>query len=690
MSAGDFAGTGGCLRTLDLQLVFHFVCPGGSLVSLRRASLALAVILLGLAYFAGRPQEVSGDEWQPIPPDELKMTSVPEAPGAPAVILYRQVDRDDNSRTGNEYNYVRIKILTEEGRKHADVEIPYFRDQSTISSVRARTVRPDGTVANFEGKAYDKTIAKAKGVKYLAKTFTLPDVQVGSIIEYHYTYNLQENYVYDSNWILSDELFTRHAKFSLRPNAHFALRWSWPIGLPVGTEPPKQEPSTKILRMESQNIPAFQVEDYMPPQNQLKFRVNFHYSDEEFQTDADKFWKEHGKKLNGKVESFTGKGKGMDQALAQIVAQGDAPEVKAQKIYARVQQLRNTSFEVHKSEEELKRDKTKEAKNVEDVWRAQTGDGAQLTWLYLALVKAAGIEAYPVDVASRSEYIFQPKMMNDKELNTNVVMLKINGKPVYCDPGTAFVPYGLLPWNETGVIGLKLDKDGGSWVETTIPQSSQSRVMRKADMKLGEDGTLSGKVMVTYTGLEALTHRLEMRNEDDAARKSYMEDLLKEYVPVGVEVELKNQPEWKSSSPTLTAEYELKVPGWASAAGKRALVPTGLFSATEKQVFEHSSRVYPICFHFPFEKDDDITVQLPLGWQVSAVPKPRVSDQQAAVYTLKVEDEKGTLHVVRTLKNDLVVLDPKQYPSLRGFYQTVKSGDEEQVMVQPGAAVATH
>jgi len=188
------------------------------------------------------------------------MTSVPEAPGAPAVILYRQVDRDDNSRTGNEYNYVRIKILTEEGRKHANVEIPYFRADSTISSVRARTVRPDGTIANFEGKAYDKTIAKLKGVKYLAKTFTLPDVQVGSIIEYHYTYNLAENKVYDSDWLLSDELFTRHAKFSLRPYTNFALRWSWPIGLPAGTAPPKQEAATKIVRMESQNIPAFQAQ----------------------------------------------------------------------------------------------------------------------------------------------------------------------------------------------------------------------------------------------------------------------------------------------------------------------------------------------------------------------------------------------------------------------------------------------
>jgi hypothetical protein len=59
---------------------------------------AITVVLLAGVY---QVQTASADEWQPISPDELKMTSVPEAPGAPAVILYRQVDRDDSARTGN-------------------------------------------------------------------------------------------------------------------------------------------------------------------------------------------------------------------------------------------------------------------------------------------------------------------------------------------------------------------------------------------------------------------------------------------------------------------------------------------------------------------------------------------------------------------------------------------------------------
>jgi hypothetical protein len=48
------------------------------------------------AYFLARPPvQIHVDEWQPIWPAELQMTSMPEAPGVPAVYLYRQVDRDD-------------------------------------------------------------------------------------------------------------------------------------------------------------------------------------------------------------------------------------------------------------------------------------------------------------------------------------------------------------------------------------------------------------------------------------------------------------------------------------------------------------------------------------------------------------------------------------------------------------------
>lgn len=636
------------------------------------------------------PTAKANEGFQPVSPDELKMTSEPLAPGAPAIILFREVDRDDNGLTSHEYNYFRIKILTEEGRKYADIEIPFFKEQGNITGIHARTIRPDGSVVNFEGKMFEKSIVKAKGLKYLAKTFTLPEVEAGSIIEYFYTNDLSERYIYDSRWILSNELFTKRAKFSLKPYhsdySPISVRWNW-MGLPPGTEQPKEGPD-HIIRLEVNNIPAFPTEDYMPPENDMKSRVNFIYSEDLPEPDLDKFWRKVGKKLNDRTENFVGKRKAMEQAVSQIVSPSDSPEVKVQKIYARVQQIRNTSYEVRKTEQEQKREKEKEPGNVEELWHRGYGNGQQLTWLFLALVRAAGMEAYGVWASDRSNYMFDPRVMDSSKLDTNVVLVKLNGKDVYCDPGSAFTPLGLLPWPETAVKGLRLDKDGGGWVTTPVPASSESRIERKAALKMTDTGDLEGKLTITFAGLEALRRRVEERNEDEAARKKLLEDQVREYVPAAIEVELTNKPDWSSSAPALVAEFNLKVPGWVAAAGRRALLPLGLFSATEKHIFEHANRLHPIYFAFPYEDMDDITIELPPGWQASSVPAPQKVDAHIIVYTMQAESGKGTLHLTRTLSVDFLELEAKYYQALRNFFQTVRAGDEQQIVLQPGAATA--
>lgn len=68
------------------------------------------------------------------------MTREPKVPSAAAIILFREVDRDDRTfesrqRSGpwfvanaaHEDVYFRVKIFTEEGRKYANIEIPYRR-----------------------------------------------------------------------------------------------------------------------------------------------------------------------------------------------------------------------------------------------------------------------------------------------------------------------------------------------------------------------------------------------------------------------------------------------------------------------------------------------------------------------------------------------------------------------------------
>ena len=647
-------------------------------------SVLLAMVLLS-------PTSGWGQGFPPISPEELKMTSEPQAPGAQAIILYREVDHDDNGTTSHEDNYIRIKILTEEGRKQANIEIRFVKGRGDVANIRARTIRTDGSAVDSDVKVLETAIEKVKGMKYFAKTFALPDVEVGSIIEYRYTYDLPEHMIAgSSSWILSSHLFTKHAKFSLKPyhsnNRPMSLRWTWQ-GIPPGSAP--KEGPDHVIRMEVDNVPAFEEEDYMPPANQLRARVDFIYENEFMESDPDEYWRHVAKRRNEFLENFIGKPKAMEEAVAQIVSPSDQPEVKLRKIYGRVQQFRNTTYEIRKGAQEEKREKEKPAENVEDVWKHGYGTHRELTFLYLALARAAGFDAYGVWVSSRSEYFFQPKtMLENRKLNSFVVQVKLNGKDMYFDPGAAFTPFGMLIWSETGTPGLCLDKDGGTWVKTTLPQSSESTVQRTANLKLKEDGSLEGKVTITYTGLAAMYYRLDVRNEDEQGRKTFLDDRIKRQVPTPAEVKLLNEPDWQNPETPLVAEFRISIPEWASAAGKRTIFPVGVFAASEKKLFEHETRVHPIYIDYPYQKEDDITVELPEGLEAAGVPSPQNVDGHIVTYNLKVENGHTTVHITRKLTWDFLFLDQKYYGSLRKFFQTVRNDDDQQIVLEPTAKAA--
>ncbi len=633
--------------------------------------------LLGLLSLSAFSQfALAGDDWLPVAPEELKMASEPKAPGAAAIILFRQVDRNDVDR--HEYIYARIKIFTEEGRKYGNIQIPSMTGFE-VKNIQARTVHPDGSIINFDGKTYKKMVVKAKGVQFLAETLSMPDVQPGSIIEYRYTLYFPAGYVSNSAWVLSEELFTKHAKFSLIPNSFLFLQWSWRRGLPEGTPPPVRD--QRGIHLEAQDIPAFPIEDYMPPIEELKYSVDFKYTVGPAPSDPDRFWKMEGQALYRRFEMFTDKRKAMEQAVAQIVSPTDTPEQKLQKIYARCQSLRNTSMGRRETKQEIEREKLKNIENVEEMWKRGYGNNREINLLFLALARAAGFDASPVLISTRDRYFFSPKLMQASDLDSSVVLVKLDGKDLYLSPGVAFAPFGLLPWAETGVQGLRLDKDGGDWIKTPLPEPSSSGLERKASLHLDDSGSLEGTVTLTFKGLSALRRRLDEHEQDATERKKSLEDELKGLVSVSAEVELTNKPDWDSSANTLVAEYLLKVPGWASAAGRRTLLPVGVFGGGEKHVFEHAARVHPVYFHYSYEDQDDVTIQLPPGWQVSSVPKTQNIDTKVCLFHTDAQSMSGSLHLNRQLTMKVLMFDQKYYGALQNFYQQVRTGDEQLVVL---------
>ena len=640
---------------------------------------------LGALVLFAAAERVQAEDWPAIQPDELTMTSEPAAPGAPAIYLYRQVDRDDSGH--EERVYERIKILSEAGRDRANIELRYTRNSQAIAFIKARVIRPDGTISNFDGKIDDKALVSVADQQLMAKTFTLPLASVGSILELRYTLRLDYRYIYDSHWILNADLFTRSAKFSLRPADGFTLTYSWPRGLPPGTNPPADKHS--LVELEVHNVPAFVSEEFMPPEDEMKYRVDFVYSgDDYFTKDPVEYWKYYGKKMFHAAEHFMDERRAMERAVAQIVAPEDDMLTKLRKLYARVLQLRNLDNESDLTQQE--RAKLKDNDDVEDVWNHGYGTGNQLTLLYAALVRATGTNAEVVYVSTRNEYFFSPKIMNSSELNAYVVLVSVGGREMFLDPGVPFTRFGLLPWFETSVQGLKLDKDGGTWIATSLPNAFSSRTERRATLQLHSDGTLSGKLQLTYTGQDAAWRRTSERLDDASARAKFLEDEVHGSVAVGVNVTLTNQPDWDSVEKPLTAEFDVSIPGWAEGAGRRMLFTLGVFNRDDRHSFEHAEREHPIYFRYLSERLDSLDIEIPADYQIATLPEARDSNLTTMAYHIDATQDGTTVQVRRSLIENSLLIPATSYASVREFFQSVRAGDEQQLVLNYNGSQAHH
>jgi hypothetical protein len=64
------------------------------------------------------------DSWLPITEQEKSIKDVPGNAGADAIQLFYGQDIDDNSENNNaEWDYIRLKVLTDKGRDRGDVHI---------------------------------------------------------------------------------------------------------------------------------------------------------------------------------------------------------------------------------------------------------------------------------------------------------------------------------------------------------------------------------------------------------------------------------------------------------------------------------------------------------------------------------------------------------------------------------------
>jgi transglutaminase-like putative cysteine protease len=633
-------------------------------------------------------------DWLPINPQELQMKEFPAAPGAPAVQLYYAEFRDDEH--DDQYVYRRIKILNEKGiEKYADVEIPED-PYETVGNIKARTIHPDGKIIDFNGETFEKTVMKTRDYKFHARTFALPEVTVGSIIEYRYRIALGGWVTtLGYTWELQHDLYTVKERFDIQattryvlfegamtrhPNDTYGLSYSY-SNMPKNIRP-KGVGNRVTLEME--NVPAFEPEMSMPPEENFKPEVRFFYGGRELQS-SNAFWRDYGQEWFTDSEKFIGNHQEIRSLAAELTAGESDPEKKLRKLYARVQQIRNISFERQRSQEEEKKEELKKNENVADVLARGYGKHNEIARLFVALGRAAGVEAAIVRVSSRKTRFFDPLVLSPYQLQDEIVVVKLNGTDAYFDPGTRFCPFGLVRWTKTATQGLRLDKQGGKFIETPAATADKTIIRRVAHVSLDAEGNLKGEIALELHGDAALAPRLEAIQNDDAGRKKDLEDMMKGWLPSTAIVKMKDSNGWEQTEEPLTANFHVEISNYAAVSGKRVLLPAFLFLGSQKDVFEHAERKYPVYFPYATEELDNVIVQVADGLSVESVPGGQDLKLPYSRFISSRSFQGNQFVSKRALVINGIMFEAKQYPELKAFFDKVRATDDEQAVLQKSA-----
>jgi hypothetical protein len=660
--------------------------------------LALAAALLTVPHPATA-------QWTVPTAEELSMTAQPEVPGAAAVMLFHEEITVDKLHMWSKY--VRIKVLTERGKDLGTVELEQFSKTGgggyTVEDIEGRTIHPDGTIIPFTGKPLEKIVDNSQGLKVTQKVFTLPDVEVGSIIEYRFNLRYDDRWFKSPDWIIQTDLYTRKGHFVWKPTDQQLISSNergerltsviaWTPFLPKGVEVKQSStPATATsagqatLELNVHDIAPIPREEYMPPTQSLGYRVLFYYSP---YRSAEEYWKSEGKDWAKSRDKFIGPGSKIREAVTGLVAASDTQDQKLRKIYAAIMKVDNTAFDRGHSVTEDKAEGLGEVKYADDVWVRQRGTDDQIAELFVAMARAAGMKAYVMSVTDRNRNLFVASYLSFRQLNDLIAIVNVDNTEKFFDPGQRDCPYGHLAWKHTLTQGVRQAEGGSALARTPSEPYTASVTKRVANLTMDEYGEVTGTVKMTWTGSPALVWRQAALRGDATSLGRDLTHDVELLVPKGMEVKLKAIEQLDDYEQPLVVAFDVKG-AVGSPTGKRMLLPLDLFEARAVPLFPHEKRESPVYFHYTHVVQDATRINFPAGFSVESLPK---SDgmlfQEAISYNIATESTATSFTSRRNFVLGGLIFPVEEYSGLRDFYARADTKDQETVVLKAPTAAA--
>jgi hypothetical protein len=395
---------------------------------------------------------------------------------------------DKEGRSTEEY-FRALEVFTLTGReKFSDFRIPFDKNKDTVELIMAKTIKGDGTVLDVETKAINDVTPPALAeadlyANVIHRVLSFPAVDPGSLLAIHF--KKQRDKAGDLEGVVlfqfDEPLVRKDLKITIPQDK--SLRYK--IRALTAELKEEREGDQKTYHLLAADSPQIKTEEYMPPLEEMASRIVFSTYDD---------WRAASRVFADSFYAAAVPGPGVQKLTQGVVkgAKGELDKIKAIFFFV-AREIRSVRFALGEGGFDVH--------PAETVLENRYGDWKDKGGLLVAMLKAAGVAAYPVLVNSR-EVPPEEDVPTLKQFDALLVAVPQAGRGdvLFLDP---FADDSLFGYFEDGrdSRGLLVKPDGAEFVDVRCLPQAASVLKSEISGEVDGTGALRGKIAVDLSGI---------------------------------------------------------------------------------------------------------------------------------------------------------------------------------------------
>jgi transglutaminase-like putative cysteine protease len=540
-----------------------------------------------------------------------------------------------------------IKLLRPQGRDYANISV-WFRSDRKILSLHGWSISPKGEEYEIKDKDFFEQSRYSEDLysDVRFKRAVPPAADPGAVIAYE-SETREPSYRLTDDWDFQGAIPVQHAVYSLTLPPAWEYKTAW-------VRYPEVKPTTSgnSPLWELRNIPGIEEEPNMPSEDALAGRMSVAFFTPAGAASFNS-WANIAKWYSGLVADRRTPTPEIVNTSQQLVQGKSSYEDKVKAIAAFMQsKIRYISVQIGIGGHQ--------PHYAGDILQKHYGDCKDKATLMSTLLHQAGIESHYVVVNTSRGVVSNdaPSLTFDhvvlaidvpedfkNNFFTSIVKASNGKRYLIFDPTDEFTPVGMLHADLQQNYGLLVLNGTGELVSIPLFPPETNALNRVAKLKVNEDGTVSGDVIETLTGLYAWQRRYVAVHSTEQERRKGLEHFLSTFVSSFAITDLKYE-NLQNYDRELVVKYSFLAQGYAKKTGPLFLVRPRVLGSKIPE-FGPPPRKNPFAFEAASKQVDEFTIELPSGYVVDELPDPAKIDVGFAAYVSKIESGEHAIHYSR-------------------------------------------